>query len=130
MCKYWATCKFDHPPPGEVLGMAVSEGASLSVEGEDNVDVNEQQQKRKCIVQPIVKEHVMLSVGLQKKWRSEKANRSNRRLIHYKAAKWYVFPCSDLFLYGLCLVKFETTGKHKETRIAELVRVELEVKEG
>ncbi|MCD9559510.1 Zinc finger CCCH domain-containing protein 37 [Datura stramonium] len=41
MCKYGATCKFDHPPPGEVLSMATSQGASLSVEGED--DVNEQQ---------------------------------------------------------------------------------------
>ncbi|XP_049397850.1 zinc finger CCCH domain-containing protein 37-like isoform X1 [Solanum stenotomum] len=39
MCKYGASCKFDHPPPGEVLGMA--QGASLSVEGGDNVDVNE-----------------------------------------------------------------------------------------
>ena len=44
MCKYGATCKFDHPPPGEVLGMATSQGASLSVEGEDTVDVKEQQQ--------------------------------------------------------------------------------------
>ncbi|XP_059277427.1 zinc finger CCCH domain-containing protein 37 isoform X2 [Lycium ferocissimum] len=44
MCKYGATCKFDHPPPGELLGMATSQGASLSVEGEDNVGVNEQQQ--------------------------------------------------------------------------------------
>ncbi|KAG5570464.1 hypothetical protein H5410_060230 [Solanum commersonii] len=39
MCKYGASCKFDHPPPGEVLGMA--QGALLSVEGGDNVDVNE-----------------------------------------------------------------------------------------
>lgn len=44
MCKYGATCKFDHPPPGEVLGMATSQGASLSVEREDNVDANGQQQ--------------------------------------------------------------------------------------
>ncbi|KAJ8527617.1 hypothetical protein K7X08_015068 [Anisodus acutangulus] len=46
MCKYGATCKFDHPPPGELLGMATSQGASLSVAGEDNVNVNEQQRWR------------------------------------------------------------------------------------
>ncbi|TMW94627.1 hypothetical protein EJD97_009999 [Solanum chilense] len=40
MCKYGASCKFDHPPPGEVLGMT-SQGASLSVDGVNNVDVNE-----------------------------------------------------------------------------------------
>ncbi|CAN4096942.1 unnamed protein product [Withania somnifera] len=44
MCKYGATCRFDHPPPGEVLGTAILQGASLSVEVEDNVDVNLQQQ--------------------------------------------------------------------------------------
>ncbi|KAL2495674.1 Zinc finger CCCH domain-containing protein 37 [Forsythia ovata] len=29
-CKYGATCKFDHPPPGEVMAMATSQGASAS----------------------------------------------------------------------------------------------------
>ncbi|KAK4343936.1 hypothetical protein RND71_037030 [Anisodus tanguticus] len=45
MCKYGATCKFDHPSPGELLGMATSQGVSLSVAGEDNVNVNEQQRE-------------------------------------------------------------------------------------
>ncbi|KAF3670996.1 putative 2-dehydro-3-deoxyphosphooctonate aldolase [Capsicum annuum] len=43
MCKYGATCKFDHPPPGEVLGMSTSQGTSSSFEAEDNVNVNESQ---------------------------------------------------------------------------------------
>ncbi|KAL2475848.1 Zinc finger CCCH domain-containing protein 37 [Abeliophyllum distichum] len=29
-CKDGATCKFDHPPPGEVMAMATSQGASAS----------------------------------------------------------------------------------------------------
>ncbi|ONI11759.1 hypothetical protein PRUPE_4G124000 [Prunus persica] len=40
-CKYGATCKFDHPPPGEVMGMAASQGASG---GEANDFTHEQQQ--------------------------------------------------------------------------------------
>ncbi|PHT52801.1 Zinc finger CCCH domain-containing protein 37 [Capsicum baccatum] len=43
MCKYGATCKFDHPPPGEVLGMSTSQGTSSSFEAEDSVNVNESQ---------------------------------------------------------------------------------------
>ncbi|XP_051135982.1 zinc finger CCCH domain-containing protein 37-like isoform X2 [Andrographis paniculata] len=31
-CKYGPTCKFDHPPPGEVLIVSTSEGASDSAE--------------------------------------------------------------------------------------------------
>lgn len=26
-CKFGATCKFDHPPPGEVMEIAKSQGA-------------------------------------------------------------------------------------------------------
>lgn len=29
-CKYGVTCKFDHPPPGEVMAMATSQGLSSS----------------------------------------------------------------------------------------------------
>lgn len=29
-CKYGATCKFDHPPPGEVMAMQASQGTSTS----------------------------------------------------------------------------------------------------
>lgn len=29
-CKFGATCKFDHPPPGEVMGMAKSQGTSTN----------------------------------------------------------------------------------------------------
>ncbi|XAR67231.1 hypothetical protein NMG60_11001907 [Bertholletia excelsa] len=45
-CKYGATCKFDHPPPGEVMAMATSQGTSSSVGGEDKEDqfILEQQQ--------------------------------------------------------------------------------------
>ncbi|PSR95275.1 Zinc finger CCCH domain-containing protein [Actinidia chinensis var. chinensis] len=45
-CKYGATCKFDHPPPGEVMAMATSQGTSTSVggEGNQNETVQEQQQ--------------------------------------------------------------------------------------
>ncbi|KAI3456631.1 hypothetical protein Pfo_013294 [Paulownia fortunei] len=40
-CKYGATCKFDHPPPGEVMAMATSQVASSSAagEGKENGDV-------------------------------------------------------------------------------------------
>lgn len=37
-CKYGATCKFDHPPPGEVMAMATSQGTSASVGGEGKPD--------------------------------------------------------------------------------------------
>lgn len=30
-CKYGATCKFDHPPPGEVLAATTTQGTSTSV---------------------------------------------------------------------------------------------------
>uniref|UniRef100_A0A5B7BTH1 Putative zinc finger CCCH domain-containing protein 37 isoform X1 n=1 Tax=Davidia involucrata TaxID=16924 RepID=A0A5B7BTH1_DAVIN len=30
-CKYGVTCKFDHPPPGEVMATATSQGTSTSV---------------------------------------------------------------------------------------------------
>ncbi|KAK6947228.1 Zinc finger, CCCH-type [Dillenia turbinata] len=32
-CKYGAACKFDHPPPGEVVAMAAKQGTSESAEG-------------------------------------------------------------------------------------------------
>ncbi|GAB4836728.1 Zinc finger CCCH domain-containing protein [Ancistrocladus abbreviatus] len=32
ICKYGVNCKFDHPPPGEVMAMAVAQGTSTSVE--------------------------------------------------------------------------------------------------
>ncbi|KAK4439512.1 Zinc finger CCCH domain-containing protein 37 [Sesamum alatum] len=40
-CKYGATCKFDHPPPGEVMTMGTSQPASSSAvgEGKENDDV-------------------------------------------------------------------------------------------
>lgn len=31
-CKFGATCKFDHPPPGEVMEMAKSQGTSANGE--------------------------------------------------------------------------------------------------
>ncbi|CAA0815469.1 Zinc finger CCCH domain-containing protein 37 [Striga hermonthica] len=34
-CKFGATCKFDHPPPGEVLTSATSQGVSSSTVGEE-----------------------------------------------------------------------------------------------
>ncbi|KAK9266560.1 hypothetical protein L1049_021493 [Liquidambar formosana] len=40
-CKYGPTCKFDHPPPGEVMAMATSQGTSTSVGGEGKVDEKE-----------------------------------------------------------------------------------------
>ncbi|KAI6691698.1 hypothetical protein NL676_028526 [Syzygium grande] len=33
-CKYGATCKFDHPPPGELIAMAATQGQSAT-EGEE-----------------------------------------------------------------------------------------------
>ncbi|XP_028079961.1 zinc finger CCCH domain-containing protein 37 isoform X1 [Camellia sinensis] len=33
-CKYGATCRFDHPPPGEVMALATSQETSTSVGGE------------------------------------------------------------------------------------------------
>ncbi|KAH7536686.1 hypothetical protein FEM48_Zijuj03G0010700 [Ziziphus jujuba var. spinosa] len=35
-CKYGATCKFDHPPPGEAMAMATSQGTSTAAGGEAN----------------------------------------------------------------------------------------------
>ncbi|GFY99298.1 floral homeotic protein [Actinidia rufa] len=40
-CKYGATCKFDHPPPGEVMVMATS--TSVGGEGNQNETVEQQQ---------------------------------------------------------------------------------------
>lgn len=37
-CKYGATCKFDHPPPGEVMAAAMAT-ASVVGEGKQNGDV-------------------------------------------------------------------------------------------
>lgn len=34
-CKFGATCKFDHPPPGEVMEMAKSQGTSATNGGEE-----------------------------------------------------------------------------------------------
>ncbi|GER33845.1 zinc finger CCCH domain-containing protein 37 [Striga asiatica] len=34
-CKFGATCKFDHPPPGEVLTSATSQGVSSTAVGEE-----------------------------------------------------------------------------------------------
>lgn len=42
-CKFGATCKFDHPPPGEVMGLAKSQGASESDEGGEEAEANEKQ---------------------------------------------------------------------------------------
>ncbi|XP_059661902.1 zinc finger CCCH domain-containing protein 37 isoform X2 [Cornus florida] len=41
-CKYGPTCKFDHPPPGEVMAMATSQGTSMSIEGEGKEDEKEE----------------------------------------------------------------------------------------
>lgn len=36
-CKYGATCKFDHPPPGEAMAMVASQGTSSGeVRGDEN----------------------------------------------------------------------------------------------
>ncbi|KAA8523381.1 hypothetical protein F0562_009804 [Nyssa sinensis] len=40
-CKYGATCKFDHPPPGEVMAIATLQGTSTSVGDEGNEDGKE-----------------------------------------------------------------------------------------
>ncbi|KAL5744944.1 hypothetical protein ACOSP7_027830 [Xanthoceras sorbifolium] len=40
-CKYGATCKFDHPPPGEVMAMAASQGTSLALGKEFEEDEKE-----------------------------------------------------------------------------------------
>lgn len=40
-CKYGATCKFDHPPPGEVMVILTSEGASTAVGEEGKGDEKE-----------------------------------------------------------------------------------------
>lgn len=39
-CKYGATCRFDHPPPGEVMATSASQGTSSSAldEGNENGD--------------------------------------------------------------------------------------------
>ncbi|KAE8099827.1 hypothetical protein FH972_017780 [Carpinus fangiana] len=34
-CKFGPTCKFDHPPPGEVMAMATSQGTSVTVGGDE-----------------------------------------------------------------------------------------------
>lgn len=34
-CKFGATCKFDHPPPGEVMAMAASQGTSTTMGGDE-----------------------------------------------------------------------------------------------
>ncbi|KAL2245066.1 UNVERIFIED_CONTAM: Zinc finger CCCH domain-containing protein 37 [Sesamum indicum] len=41
-CKYGSTCKFDHPPPGEVMAVATSQPGSSSAvgEGKENEDRN------------------------------------------------------------------------------------------
>ncbi|KAJ4829705.1 Zinc finger CCCH domain-containing protein 37 [Turnera subulata] len=43
-CKYGATCKFDHPPPGEVIAAAVSQGKSTSVGTEAKATETEPQE--------------------------------------------------------------------------------------
>lgn len=40
-CKYGATCKFDHPPPGEVMGIATAQGTSTTVGGEEKGEMEE-----------------------------------------------------------------------------------------
>lgn len=42
-CKFGATCKFDHPPPGEVMEMAKSQGTSTTngEEAETNEKVSD-----------------------------------------------------------------------------------------
>ncbi|KAJ7982119.1 Zinc finger CCCH domain-containing protein [Quillaja saponaria] len=35
-CKYVATCKFDHPPPGEAMAMASTQGTSSGGDGQGN----------------------------------------------------------------------------------------------
>lgn len=37
-CKYGPTCKFDHPPPGEVMAMATSQSTTTSTGGEGKED--------------------------------------------------------------------------------------------
>lgn len=37
-CKYGATCKFDHPPPGEVMAAAMATASAVG-EGKQNGDV-------------------------------------------------------------------------------------------
>ncbi|KAM4080250.1 hypothetical protein ACJW30_11G000600 [Castanea mollissima] len=45
-CKFGATCKFDHPPPGEVMAMATSQGTSAAVEGDEKeVELLQEQQQ-------------------------------------------------------------------------------------
>ncbi|KAL5061830.1 hypothetical protein RYX36_023567 [Vicia faba] len=39
-CKFGATCKFDHPPPGEVMEMAKSQGTSTTNGEEEETNVN------------------------------------------------------------------------------------------
>ena len=41
-CKYGATCKFDHPPPGEVMAMAAAQGTSTTVGQDEKGDVKTQ----------------------------------------------------------------------------------------
>ncbi|KAL6975030.1 Zinc finger CCCH domain-containing protein 37 [Sarracenia purpurea var. burkii] len=47
-CKYGATCRFDHPPPGEVMAVTTSQGTSTYVggEGNGNEDATVQQQQQ------------------------------------------------------------------------------------
>jgi hypothetical protein len=43
-CKYGATCKFDHPPPGEVMALAIGPGAGQGKEDEKMVESSAEQQ--------------------------------------------------------------------------------------
>lgn len=40
-CKYGATCKFDHPPPGEVMAISALDGTSTAVGEEVKGDEKE-----------------------------------------------------------------------------------------
>lgn len=42
-CKYGATCKFDHPPPGEVMSAATTGASAAVVQGKDAETTQEQQ---------------------------------------------------------------------------------------
>lgn len=40
-CKYGATCKFDHPPPGEVMAISALDGTSTAAGEEVKGDEKE-----------------------------------------------------------------------------------------
>lgn len=43
-CKYGATCKFDHPPPGEVMSAATTVASSAAgAQGKEAEVIQEQQ---------------------------------------------------------------------------------------